>query len=451
LSSNKDFFLALFFILILLAIIIIFAHYGILNYLYLFLLIFFIFLLIIRPELIIYSYLVILPTNGIVPAKYNFVLFLGLDDIISILVLLYLIFYRNLRNPKKNVLQKYNISLIIIMIVIYFLTNIKNSYFNIYNGDYFTTIKILLSLILKYVPLIYILVNLNREDVKLLTCVRYGIYCSMIFLVICQFITPYLGGLDLFTMVDSEYAGLAKNVTNVERFAGFYNGDSNSFGAFLVMNIGFLFLQLNTKNTKKYLIYFFIGIAVLGVLQTASRSAEISLVIITLMFLYNNRSSKNFIQLLILLLLIIFSFAGFISNQISRFHNASFQLNTNLEGNRIMIWANYFNFFNINPQYLITGSHEEIYFYAAHNVYIQTIFNVGIFPLLYMLYILYRIIINVIKENRYLLYIIIPFVIITMYVGQMSEFAFFVLLITVSIVDFRRKVNLNVKQTKDES
>ena len=54
---------------------------------------------------------------------------------------------------------------------------------------------------------------------------------------ISQFFNAYLSSIGLVTFDETEFAGLAANISQVNRFAGFYNGDPNSAGAYLLMII----------------------------------------------------------------------------------------------------------------------------------------------------------------------------------------------------------------------
>ena len=80
-----------------------------------------------------------------------------------------------------------------------------------------------------------------------------------------------------------------------------------------------------------------------------------------------------------------------------------------------------------NPEYFITGAQEEINIRAAHNVYIQLLYNLGILPVIIFTFTLFKSFIMLAKTYFYSLYYIIPFLFITLYVGELYELPFLLL------------------------
>ena len=362
---TKDIRLFIIFTIIISLITYLFALFGLYNLYYIAFIPLVLFLISIKKEFIIILYLIILPTAGIIPSTENFLEAFGLDEIINIITIGYFVSYKFVKE-KFNSIQKNLLVLLSFMILISFFLNLKNAYFEIYDGEFFLVFKRLIFLLLKYLPVFFIIRYLN--DIRLREYIKLGLLFSGIILVISQIFNEHLSSLDLITVDDSEFGYFPSDVVN--RFSGFYNGDPNSLGAYLTMLIGLLFIMIGNYKKRIHL-YFLITFFILGVFITASRTAIISLFVIFLLFIYNNNSKKFSFQLILIILIPSYFGLDFITNQLSRFETASIQLRTSEEGNRIVKWIYYLNFMFENPEYFITGAQEEINIRAAHNVYIQ--------------------------------------------------------------------------------
>ena len=318
------------------------------------------------------------------------------------------------------------------MILISFFLNLKNAYFEIYDGEFFLVFKRIIFILLKYLPVFFIIRYLN--DIRLRQYIKLGLLISGIILVISQIFNEHLSSLDLITVDDSEFGYFPTDVVN--RFSGFYNGDPNSLGAYLTMLIGLLFIMIGNYKKRIHL-YFLITFFILGVFITASRTAIISLFVIFLLFIYHNNSKKFSFQLILIILIPAYFGLDFITNQLSRFETASIQLSTSVEGNRIVKWIYYLNFMFENPEYFITGAQKEINIRAAHNVYIQMLYNLGILPVIIFTFTLFKSFIMLVKTYVYSLYYIIPFLFITLYVGELYELPFFIIISSLIIGDLK--------------
>lgn len=422
--SNKDFFTSFLLVFGLFLSIYLSALFGILAISYLYYIPLLLIFLILKGEIIIVLYIIILPTAGIIPSDYNLFGIFGLDEFISIFTLYYLFTHRFI-NGTKFYIQRISTKVIVIIMFIFLLTNYTNAYYQIYEGSYFIVVKRLLFFILKYSPLVFVILHLRNY--KLRKNVLIGIFISIFVIVLSQISTPHLAQIGLYTFDDSEFAGLARNIESIGRFSGIYNGDPNSAGAYLAMIIGFLFIKIEKKEMVKYANVIII-VAIMGILLTASRTVISSLFLITIIFIINNRTRKSAFYLITFLLLLFFGLNSFIMNQLSRFHDAGLQVDTNVEGNRIMKWVHYMTFMSENPVYFITGSQEEINNRSAHNVFVQMVFNIGILPTTVFFLSLAKSGMTMLKNNSHSIYYIIPFIFITMFVGELTEVSLFLLL-----------------------
>ena len=395
-----------------------------------------IFLISFKKEYIIILYLILLPTAGIIPSQENILEAFGLDEIINLIAIAYFVSFKRVK-IKLNNKQKNVKSLLILVIIIILLYNFKNAYFNIYDGSFFLAFKRFIFITINYLPLFLIIQHISNFKIR--QYVILGLYISSGIIVFSQLFNEYLLALNFVTFNDSEIAGLAANIDKVSRFSGFYNGDPNSSGIFLLMIIGFIFTQIEKFSQQRKILYALVLFFCMGILLTASRTVFVSFAVILLFFIYNNRASKFSIQLYFLFFLGIIFSLDFILNQLSRFHDAHLQTSTEVDGNRIMKWVYYIKFMMASPSYFITGSQEVINIRSAHNVYVQMLFNVGIFPLILFIVKLIKSFTLLIKHNKRAIYFILPFFCITMFVGELKEVPIYILLFILIISEPKSK------------
>jgi hypothetical protein len=442
LLKRKEIFTVIFFMLLLSVLTYVFCLNGQFTAYYIVILPVILFLVSLNKEFIIVLYLVLLPTAGIISSEENILEAFGLDEFINIIAIGYFLSSKQAKN-KLNLVQNNARGFVILMIIIVCLTNFKNAFFDIYGGEFFLVLKRGLFLTIKYLPLLYIIRRIKHFRIKQHAIL--GMYIGAVIIVISQIFNESLFALNLVTFDDSEFAGLAANIEKVNRFSGFYNGDPNSAGIFLLMIIGFIFIEIEKfKNLRKYL-YPLVLFLCYGILMTASRTVIVAFALVTLIFAYNNRVNKLSIQIYFLYFLgVIFAF-DFVANQLSRFHNAHLQTSADVDGNRIMKWVYYINFMIESPIYLITGSQEEINNRAAHNVYIQMLYNVGLLPVIIFIAKTKNSIKLLYSKNKKAIYFIIPFISITMYVGELKEVPIYILLFTLTLFDNYEKNKINEK------
>tara|TARA_Y100001954_G_C15829385_1_gene614265 strand:- start:4919 stop:6253 length:1335 start_codon:yes stop_codon:yes gene_type:complete len=379
----------------------------------------------IQKEFIVVLYLIVLPSSGIIPSEQNFLEAFGFDEIINIITVLYFINYKFIKY-KFFSLQKQLTLLIIYLIVFVFLLNLKNAYFQIYDGEYFLSLKRTLFSILKYLPIFFIIKYYG--DKKLRQYIILGLLMSGVIFVTSQIFNEHLSNINLITIDDSEFGYFPSDV--ISRFAGFYNGDANSLGAYLIMLIGLIFI-LSENIQKRTTLYILISFFILGVFITASRTAIISLFIIFLLFWFNNKSNKVPFQLALILLIPAYFGYDFILNQLSRFETAGLQFSTSIEDNRVVKWISYLQFMIESPEYVITGAQQEINIRSAHNVFIQMFYNIGIFPVIIFTFTLLKSFHFMIKMYKNTILYILPFLFIIITVGELNELSLFIIISSV--------------------
>ena len=424
--SSKEILSSVFAASLLIVIILTFASFGILKLSYLVIVPFIFFSAIFKNDLIIIYYLIILPTAGIIPSSLNFLEAFGLDEFVNLMMLTYLVLKKRVSSASDR--RNYQgIGLIIIMIAIINLTNLKNAIFEMYEGSWDIFFKRIPFTLLKHIPLILLLTRL--KELRIRQSMVIGVFLSAILIVISQYFTVELTSLNLVTFDESEFEGLAANIDHVNRFSGFYDGDPNSAGIYLLMVIGYIFTILEKKGKGRIAYYLLFIFLLIGVLLSASRTVIVAFGLIALLYLFNNRNQRSSFKILAFLLVLGFLKQDFVLNQLSRFHNAHYQVSTEVEGNRIVKWYLYMVYMLESPLYIFTGAQKEILIRSAHNVYIQAFYNVGIVPVIAFVSKLRSFISVSVRKNKKAYYIILPFLCITMYVGELKELPLFVILL----------------------
>ena len=163
------------------------------------------------------------------------------------------------------------------------------------------------------------------------------------------------------------------------------------------------------------------------------------LALVVIIYFLNQRDFKKVVNgLFVLIVLSLLAFPLFKTN-LERFQDAKKE-QTDLQGtsNRIGKWAFYLKYFSENPRAILVGGDQELkvgwngIFLVAHNIYIQIVYNSGIFFLLYYISILIKA-----KSKRKtldgnILILLIPLIIGTGFISDYGSILFY----TYSIVPF---------------
>jgi len=380
-----------------------------------------------NKRLLIPLYIILLPTDGIFLQEYNLAGVVNINVIINFITLLSLA-PELFKKYKVTTLQKYANHIVVILLLYLIFWNIKDAYFDLIAYEKATN-RIIYYLV-EYLPLFLIIRLLNKPDINEL--LKSSIYFSLIFLTICAILSPYLASFGFKIGAED-----GMEFSTINRFDGIFGkGDENSFGVFCSMILGFLF----ANNEKKKINFYEISVlifSITGVLLSGSRAAVISLLIIVFYFL--RRSSDFGITLKIIFVLLVFGviFAPWIELVLSRFNTLYTQLDFNTSSNRIGKWSIYLNHMLSNPSIFLYGNEATFSLTsysgvrAAHNFYIQMLYNLGAIPVTLLITYLFRLYFVIPKNSLYLnpVYYTLPVIMETMTVSAFATLPFFCLII----------------------
>ncbi|MCG3165864.1 MAG: hypothetical protein POELPBGB_01639 [Bacteroidia bacterium] len=386
-----------------------------------------------KPEYLIFFYIVLLPTNGIIDKEHFLFSFLGLKQIVAVFSGAYL--YGLYKNDKKFIpddnfqLASKTVGNLILLFILYNVyTYFKNAYWGLQEYDYIIAFNKSANNIIMYFPLFQLsrLMALPKLNKTVSRAIIFGIANMIIF----TFISPQLSLLGIKSVGTQMYEF---DQSSFSRYVGVTaDGDSNTMGVFFVLCIGFFLNQIN--NYSKSTVFILIGLCLVGVALSGSRTAFFSLVVIIFLFFTNDKKSKKKFQLsAIFVLFTVISFPLW-SLLIDRLALATDQLNTESDSNRIGKWLLYFDFILSNPITFLAGTNNELkigwgdVFYSAHNMYIQILYNAGLFFVLMFVRNYYKIIIawRKIKTSKNIYYIMMPFLFLTFFVSDMGIFYYFI-------------------------
>ncbi|MDT3697056.1 MAG: O-antigen ligase family protein [Ignavibacterium sp.] len=415
-DSNKNYFLLY---ILSVALIISFSVIGKHQYA-LYLLIFgLVILTFINNKYIIFLTIVFLPTNGIFPREIYIGGVLGLKQILSFFVMIPLLLIKF--NGKDKVEKKYLNSIIALLFVLTIYqtyTAIKNAIWGIgdtYNSD-LATMKVI-GIIALLVPLILIIKKSPIIKNEISIAVTYGIVNMSIF----TFISPILPDLGL------KSTGIVISEMTFDRFAGIMaDGDTNTLGVFFAMSIGYLILKYQYYNN--YILFTLICTSLFALALTGSRTAFFALTTVFLLFMLRKTKVKIKGKVLFFLLLTVVSTFSFWVILFERVLLSGLQLDTQTGANRIGKWILYFAFFEKNPLIYLRGTDKDIMitwnnaYYAAHNFYIQVIYNAGLIALFLFLLSYWKIYNSGKKlfSTIDFLFIAIPYLFITSFVSDIG-------------------------------
>ena len=371
-----------------------------------------------KNELVLILFLVLMTTNNIIPKESFLFGFIGVQQVLAVICFLILKTRKNTSTKlySPGLLLSNKFLWFILFYVIY--TAFKNVYFNLFD----TNINILISRIINYSFLsyiIYLIFNKTRQN-KLISF--RAILSSIVFLGTTSIISNYLIPFGYYISIEGDA---------LDRYNGFIgNGDANTLA--LAMVIGFAVI-LNKIAVSGWNFYLFIPtlISIVTIGLSGSRSGFLLLIITIIIFLTQMKGKKIVNGFFLFLVLTLFSIPIFETN-INRLENAgSEQTNVSVTSNRVGKWILYTNYFINNPKSLFFGADKEIEvgwngsFLVAHNIYLQIIYNAGIIFLIYYLYLIRKFI----KKRQYyrgnILMMLIPLVLGTFFISDYGSLFFY--------------------------
>ena len=389
-----------------------------------------------KKMLLLVLYIVYLPTNGLINREDFLLGVFGIQQILGILTFVALAKVKS--TNKLTVFQKIAGRLMLVLIVYMVYTFLKNAFFGLMDANWVDAIKKVLNTIVLFGPLLLVLKKCTSDTIKGWTAM--GVFFGVLNQAVYCFLSPVLPELGFYSL-GTEAFFASSGTADVSRYIGVMgNGDSNTLGAFFVMSVGF-FLSRPDSFNKSTLIKIVAALCVLAVALTASRTAFLSLALIGMLFLSKRGSGKIKFQLILGVILIAALSSPLWDTLLSRLSGAGAeQLNTDTSSNRIGKWLLYFDHFVSHPTTFLYGSSEVILigfkdiFIAAHNFYIQVVYNAGlVFLVLFAkqyMSILKLMIDNF--SNFRLIFILIPFMAITFFVSDFGIFVYFSVFLALS-------------------
>jgi hypothetical protein len=383
-------------------------------------------------KLLIALYIILLPTDGIFPQEYNILGLLNINVVINFITTLSLL-PELFKRYNTTSFQKISIYLLYVFFWYLVYLNIKNTYFDLTNIN--QAFNRVIYYIVEYLPLILI-IRLIKNPV-IAEIVRFSIYFSAIFLTITALLSIYLDSIGF--KIGSE---IGLEISSLNRYGGLFGkGDENSFGIFSAMIVGFLFSIFEIRKISFYEIIVLL-FAIVGVISSGSRAAIIALLFIFFYYSIRNLSSAKTYRMFFVVGIICLLFSPKIANVLVRFETFSTQLETHHSSNRIGKWILYFFHMIDNPSIFLYGN-EKIFSLtsyektrAAHNFYVQMIYNTGLIPFIFLMIGHFKFLLIKNKFPLKPIYYVFPFFIELMSVSAFGTLAFLSLIIASNCSDY---------------
>lgn len=176
------------------------------------------------------------------------------------------------------------------------------------------------------------------------------------------------------------------------RLTGLLSWHQNSTAGLLNIIFGYI-LGINERNRKiKSTDIILIIIILLGLLAVASKMGIVAFALIFLYYLYRTRRNfkKFFTQALLFsgVFIIVYLFAGdLMTSRIQAQMSGEFDT----LASRMSHWRVYLTAILNNPELLLIGNLDSLdYKYAAHNTFIQILYNAGIFMFIWTIIVFYK-------------------------------------------------------------
>ena len=370
-----------------------------------------------RPYLLIAVYVYFLPMGSLVGTEYNLLGYVGIDEITQIGVLYLFLRFRFNSVPVARI-QKWVI-LALFVIIAYYVYNFSKGI--VYGTDFgedvqsgFYIVKLVIKLVLKYVPLALLVWHLGVDKVR--SYVFPAITLSIITIALSMTAVEPL--IDMgFDLMENDYA-VGEVEGGTVRATGFYNagGDTNSTAGFMLIALGF-FLGHVEKSRKFFHLVPVLSATVVGLFLTASRTGMLILAMILLLYFTLNLNKRNTVKLVSLGAVIFLVISPVIFKAVERFSadSARRALDPTYDA-RLGYYFIYGEYFIEHPDVLITGYTDDRIWYkrSPHNMFMLMLYNTGlVFPGA-LLFLLFKMGLWGLRTRRRfnILYALIPFVLI---------------------------------------
>jgi hypothetical protein len=392
-----------------------------------------------------------LPLSSIIGTEYNLFGLVGFNEITQLFLILFIIQYKSKAYP-VSLLQKYVVSILIIIAVYYIYYFTKGILYGVDLGEDVKSINYILKLfiktILKYWPLIFIVKMIG--DYKVRIQVFPAIVLGLITIAFSMLIVEPM--IDFgFYLSENEYA-LNEVEGGTIRAMGLYRagGDTNSVAGFFLIAFGFYLAQYEkTKKIKPFLFLF--ALTILGLFLTASRTGMIALTLMLLLFFVRNFKSRELPKLIFFGAVFFLFSSTLVLKSFERFYADSAKRALNKENDaRLGYYYIYGNYFIENPEVMLAGyTNDQIWYKRPpHNFFLLMLYNAGfLFPTLFLLYLF-----KIVKEGKktskhlYLMYMVIPMFLILSTINSEGAATYFWLF--VSSVPFFIKEGISIQLIK---
>lgn len=306
-----------------------------------------------------------------------------------------ILFFLNLKkNDNFRHLSKLKKTLIRFLIFLY-LSDLLLSFrqFLLFNAPMITW-KVFLKSTIDTLAIIFLAMKIDKF--RNIRYVEYGIVLGILFLSLQSF---FSNNLVSWTQFMPETIGRTQGAVKI---------DLNEFCCVLVVGLSFYVLKSGKYRKKNITSFFYIGIVLIAVLLTGSRTGFIlsSMIVLQLFFTMDFKSKYNLLNLttffLLFLPMLYFFYKIFGDTVTNRLFSE--KLTENI---RVHRWKEYIQFLLYHPSYIIIGTLEKISGRlskgrAAHNLYIQCIYDWGIIYLFFYLNFFYKFIkISITTKSKY--------------------------------------------------
>jgi hypothetical protein len=367
---------------------------------------------------ILFSYMVLTPMRALVSVDDYILGVIGPDNIPAIILTLIFILDRNKQKISIKHFQGYPVFLLLLFFIIGgYIIDIKAYYL------YDSSVIIKTNNIIRdsiYIIAFYYVVTLSESKYRF-RAIEMG------FIIGSAIIAFSIFNSDLM-----EEIGLITGFSVEDRASGFLQTNPNVAGAICSIVIGFIIARYHSRTFIANPIFYLLAAILLlfGIIGTGSRQALLSVVIVTLFYMYLNKYS--FIKLFSFSLLIIIG-----SYIVINYGNLLIERVTiGIEEERPLAsrpqhWLWYMAYILNNPKVLIFGNYElREYIYDSHNYYIRLLYSLGIpglslFIILIKKYFITSALHNTPPENKW--FVVLPLLFTSFFnshvVGYMVLFA----------------------------
>jgi len=334
-----------------------------------------------KPSNVLVLYLIMLTSNGILERDTYLFGMIGILQVVNVFSLIILLFVY--KKPGVHVPKPVKLFLSVWIFLFLYInyTKFKDLYFG--NTDLQSSVVFFLNSALIWSVLILIVLKVPYK--------RFLFFKSMSAILLFQIISCILS-------VQLNSLGYYVNIVDADmvRPSGFIgNGDANTLSCVCAMGFAY-FLYLSTFQQSKLYSYLFVFLSLVGVAFTGSRTGFILLMLVIFVFMIQRREIKKLPYRLILIVVAAILLFPLLEPTLERVQLIKEeQLTTKkASSNRVGKWMAYYQYIDRNPIIYLVGSSDQLLLNnqkrAAHNFYIQTVFNAGIFFLIGFIFLFYK-------------------------------------------------------------